>query len=212
MTATSQDPGIRQTQYLAGFNMIRPAATIGEKPMRAETAERMADSFTVIDRPYLKLTNPPDVVIKYTWQLAFPRVGDVDYRTFARAEALPGFIDFCLWKPISEIFSGTGTDAVFTLLRRNALTQVPGGALPANAATLYAVKAYVGGTLVTTPTFGSPDSEKGVTQITFASAPAAGSSNIEIFYVPLFLVRVEDTSRDYPEVHRETRAMTLVEI
>jgi hypothetical protein len=212
MTATAHDPGIRQPLYLAGFPMVRPAATIGEKPARAETAERMADSFTVVDRPYLPITNPPDVVIKYTWQLAFPRVGDTDYRTFARAEALPGFIDFCLWKPISEIFSGDGVSMVFSLLRRNALTQIAGGALPPSAATIYAVQAYIGGSLVTTPSFGSPDAATGVTQITFGSAPAAGSSNVEIFYVPLFKVLVTDTSRDFPDVHRETRAMTLVEI
>lgn len=209
MTATAQDPGIRQRLYLAGFSMLRPAATVAETPQRAETAERMADSFTVVDRPYLPITNPPDTVVKYTWQLAFPRVGDTDYRAFARAEALPGFFDFCLWKPISEIFSGDGSSVAFSLLRRNALTQV--SPLPPNAATIYAIKVYVAGSIVTTPTFGSPDSRTGVTLATFASAPAAGSSNIEIHYVPLYYVWVDLISRDFPTGHRETRAMTLVE-
>ena len=58
----------------------------------------------------------------------------------------------------------------------------------------------------------TPDPRTGVTQLTFASPPAAGSSNVEVFYVPLFYVRVDSVSRDFPEVHRETRAMTLVEV
>lgn len=209
MAATAQDPGIRQSLYLAGFSLLRPAESIQELCQRAETAERMADSFTVIDRPYLPITNPPDVVVKYSWQLSFPRIGSPDYRAFARAEALPGFLDYCLWKPISEIFSGDASSTVFSLLRRNALTQV--GVLPPNAATIYAIKTYIGGTIATNPTFGSPDS-RGVTPITFGSAPAAGSSNIEIHYVPLYYVRVDSISRDFPVTHREARKLTLEEI
>lgn len=209
MTATAQDPGIRQRLYLAGFSLLRPAESISELVARAETVERMADSFPVVDRPYLPITNPPGVVVKYSWQMSFPRIGSPDYRAFARAEALPGFIDFCLWKPISEIFSGDGTSTVFSLLRRNALTEVPSGALPVNAATIYAIKTYIGGTLATNPTFGSPDS-RGVTPVTFGSAPAAGSSNTEIHYVPLHYVLVDSISRDFPVTHRETRELTLV--
>lgn len=210
MTATAQDPGIRQRLYLAGLNIMRGPESVQEVSQRAETAERMADTFTVIDRPYL-FAGAPDVVTKYRWALAFPRIGSTDYRAFARAEAMPGFFDFCLWKPISEVFSGDGVATDFKILRRNALTQVPGGSLPVGASTTYAVQAYVDGTLVTTPSFGTPDA-RGVTQITFAVAPTAGDSNVEIFYVPLFSVRIADPHRDFPVAHRETRGLSLEEI
>jgi hypothetical protein len=208
MTATAQDPGLRQTIYLAGVSLMRSAETVQEIPQRAQTTERMADTFTVIDRPYL-FPGAPDAVTKYTWQLSFPRVGETDYRAFARAEASPGFIDFCLWKPLSEIFSGDGSTVTFQLLRRNALTQC--AVLPVNAATIYAVKTYIGGTVVANPTFGSPDS-RGVTPITFGSAPAAGSSNIEVHYVPLYYTYIDSLSREFPVDHRETRKLTLIEI
>lgn len=208
MSVTAQAPGIRQRIFLAGIPLVRGAETVVEISQRAETAERMADTFTVIDRPYL-FAGAPDVVTKYSWQLSFPRIGETDYRAFARAEALGGFFDYCLWKPISEIFSGDGVATVFKLLRRNALAAV--SPLPPSAATIYAIKTYVNGTIVTNPSFGTADS-RGVTPITFGTAPTVGVSNIEVHYVPLFYVRISVPQRDFPIGHRETRTLTLEEV
>lgn len=208
--ATSNDPGLRQRLYIGGVNLLIMPEQIQEEDPRAETAERTADAFTVIDRPYV-LDGAPDVVSKFSWSLSWPRVKATDSRTFLRMKALPGFFDFCLWKPLCEIFSGDAARTTFYLLRRNALTEVPSDALPAGASTTYAVQAYINGALVSTPTFGTPDS-RGVTPITFGSAPAAGSSNVEIYYVPLFYARVDSPRREFPLTHRETRSMTLVEI
>ncbi len=209
MTTSSNDPGIRQRIYLAGLNLSVLPSGIGEKPQRAETAERGADTFLFVDRPFIK-AGAPDVVSKYRWSLKFPRVGSADYQAFARAEASPSFLDFCLWKPLSEIFSGDGTRTVFYLLRRNAPTVVPSPARPANVAD-YTRKAYVAGSLVTAPTLGTPDS-RGMTPVTFASPPAAGVGNVEVFYTPLFYVRIVDPARDFPVGHREERELALEEI
>lgn len=209
MATSSNDPGVRQRPYLAGLNLSILPSEIGEKPQRAETAERGADTFTFVDRPFIK-AGAPDVVSKYRWSLKFPRVASADYQAFSRAEASPAFLDFCLWKPVSEIFSGDGVRTVFYLLRRNAPTVVPSLARPANVSD-YSLKAWIAGASVTAPTVGTADS-RGMTPVTFGSAPAAGVGNVEVFYTPLFYVRIVDPTRDFPVAHREERELALEEI
>lgn len=209
MSTSAKDPGLRQRLYLAGLNVSVIPSEIGEKPQRAETAERGADTFTFVDRPFIK-AGAPDVVSKYRWSLKWPRVPGTDYQAFARAEASPAWLDFCLWKPLSEFFSGDGSRTIFYLLRRNAPTVVPSPARPVNVAD-YALTAYVGGVAVAAPTVGTPDA-RGMTPVTFASAPAAGLGNVEVFYTPLFYARVVDPTRDFPVAHRETRELSLEEI
>jgi hypothetical protein len=209
MTTSAIDPGVRQRLYLAGLNLEVLPSEIAERPQRAETAERGADTFTFVDRPFIK-AGAPDVVSKYRWALKWPRVKGTDYQAFSRAEAAPGFLDFCLWKPVSEVFSGDASRTVFYLLRRNAPTVVPSGARPTNV-TDYALKAWVAGSPVTAPTVGTADA-RGMTPVTFGSAPAAGVGNVEVFYTPLFYARIVDPSRGFPTAHREERELALEEI
>lgn len=197
--------GIQQAVYVGGFNLARPPNSIQETPYRAETAERMANAFGVIDRPYL-FAGAPDVVQKFTWQLAWPSVNSADYEVFTEIESLPGYFDFALWKPLIETFSGDGIATDFVLLRRIAdvvITPPPGTWTPVTR---------VAGSVVTNPTFGSPDSDLGTTPASFGAAPAAGSSNVRIFYTPLFKVRVVSPTRSYTVPFSEGRALTLEEI
>jgi hypothetical protein len=202
---TPQDTGLTQRVHIAGTNFAISPAKIGEVARRAETAERMADTFTVIDRPYV-FDGAPDVVQKFSWALEWPTVNSSDYNAFTGLEGLPGFFDFTLWKPLTEIFSGDGTRTAFRLLRRRAdaiITPPP--------VVIWTPVTTVNGVVVTNPTFAAPDA-RGTTPINFATVPAAGSSNIRVTYTPLFLVRVVDPKRDMSVPFVESRTMTLEEI
>jgi hypothetical protein len=200
-----QDTGLTQRVYIAGTTFALSPATIGEIAQRAETAERMADTFTVIDRPYV-FDGAPDVVQKFSWALAWPTVNTSDYNAFTGLEGLPGFFDFTMWKPLTEIFSGDGVRTAFRLLRRRADT-----ALTPPAVVVWTPITTIGGAVVANPTFGTPDS-RGTTPITFATPPAVGTSNIKVTYTPVFLVRVVDPKRDMSVPFIESRTMTLEEI
>lgn len=209
--------GIVQPTYIGGYNLALNPATIAETPFRAETAERMSDAFTVIDRPYLLLGSnpdaapfPPDVVQKMAWQLAWPSVNTNDYKTFAKIESLPGFFDFCPWKPIMETFSGNGVQVNFAMLRRRADTILT----PPTGVT-WTPTIEINGAAGTLPTFGTPDPTRGFTPLTFAAAPSgASASNVSLFYVPLYKVRVVSPARSYDAIRgfSESRTLTLEEI
>ena len=202
--------GLQQTIYMGGYDLALPPNSIQETPFRAETAERMANSFTVVDRPYLSLgaatTVPPDVVQKFSWQLAWPTVNSADYEAFSVVESMPGFFDFSMWKPLVETFSGNGTSTVFVLLRglaQVALTPPPG---------TWTAVTRVAGSIVTNPTFGTRDASLGTTAATFGAAQAAAASNVRIFYTPVFKVRVVSPSRSFGIPFNEARSLTLEEI
>ena len=209
--ATKHDPGLRHRPYISGVNLLKLPDTITERPMRAESVERMADSFSTIDRP-VPFAGAPDVIQKYEWDIGFPRVGEVDYPKFADIEGVAGFFDFCLWKPISETFSGDGETTKFYSMRRDALTYIPSGALPVNAATIYATVVTVNGSETTDYTDdGAPDG-RGVLGFTFDSAPGAGVGNIIRRYVPLFYAYLETPERVFAATHQEKRTVRFVEI
>ena len=202
--------GLQQLVHIGGYDLAIPPFSIKETPFRAETAERMTNSFTVVDRPYVSLgaagSVPPDVIQKFSWQLAWPTVNKNDIETFSIMESMPGFFDFTMWKPLVETFSADASATVFMLLRRIAnvvLTPPPGTWTPVTK---------VAGSVVTNPTFGTPDASLGVTPATFGAAPAAGTSNLRIFYTPLFKVRVVSPSRSFDIPFNEGRTLTLEEI
>lgn len=214
--ATPQDLGIRFPLYMGGYTLALNPATISETPMRAETVERMADTFSVIDRPFL-LTSPdvpPDVVQKFTWSLAWPSVNSADYNVFAEMESLPGFFDFCLWKSVFETFSGDGVSLTFRLQRRPASAYLSAVA-PAGVTWTPVVK--VGGAIIGSGiSYGAADS-KGTVTATFsgsgpATVPPAVASNVRVSYTPCFLVRVVSPKRDMGIPFAESRTLTLEEI
>jgi hypothetical protein len=67
------------------------------------------------------------------------------------------------------------------------------------------------GATVPNPTFGSPDAN-GVTPAAFGSPPEAGSSNLSIFYTPVYFVRVVKQTRDMNTPGAEGRVLTLEEL
>ena len=211
---TPQDLGIRFPIYLGGYNLALTPATMSEVPFRAETAERMANTFGVIDRPYVFTSQlnggtgaGPDVVQKFAWTLAWPNVNSSDYDTYAEIESLPGYFDFCLWKSLIETFSGDATSTDFFLLRRIASV-----ALTPPAGVTWTPVTKVNGTIVTNPTFSTGDTTLGTTKAHFGAAPSAVASNIRISYTPLFSVRVVSPKRDLSIPFTEARTLSLEEI
>lgn len=211
MAETPSSVGALQPIYLGGYNLALPPATIQETPFRAETAERMADSFTVIDRPALSLLDPtfvtPDVIQKMVWSLAWPSVNGADYEIFTEIESLPGFLDFTMWKPLVETFSGDGVSEDFVILRRRADT-----VLTPPAGVVWTPSVKIDGSVGTLPTFGTPDPVLGVTPISFASAPSNNPSNVRLFYTPLYKVRVVSPTRNFSVPFSEARTLQLEEI
>jgi hypothetical protein len=199
------EAGLQQLLHIGGYDLALPPASIQETPFRAETAERMANAFTVIDRPYL-FAGAPDVIQKFTWQLAWPTANPNDSETFSIIESMPGFMDFCLWKPLVETFSGDGVATAFVLLRglANVVLTPPAGT--------WTAVTKVAGSVVTNPTFGTRDATLGTTPVTFDSPPAAAASNIRIFYVPVFKVRVVSPARSFATPFAESRSLTIEEI
>lgn len=198
------EPGIRQTVYLGGYTLALSPATISETPFRAETAERMANAFTVIDRPYL-FTGAPDVIRKFTWALEWPSVNSADYQTFAEIESINGIFDFCLWRPIIETFSGDETSTGFYLMRRLAdvaLTTPPGTWDPVTK---------INGIASENPAFIAP-TEDGRTKMRFTPAPTTGTSNVRVFYTPVYYVRVVRQTRDMTTPFAEKRVLLLEEV
>jgi hypothetical protein len=119
---------------------------------------------------------------------------------------MKGVFDFCPWKQIAETFSGDGIATDFRLLRR--LADVT---LPNPSGVNWTAVTRIGGAPVPNPTFGSPDAN-GITPVAFVSPPEAGSSNLSIFYVPVYLVRVVKQTRDMQTPFAEGRVLTLEEL
>jgi hypothetical protein len=203
---TPQSVGQQHSVYLGGYTLALNPASINEVPFRAETAERMSNAFTVVDRPYI-FAGAPDVVQKFAWTLAWPSVNSTDYQVFTEIESLPGFFDFTLWKSLYETFSGDAATDDFVLLRRRADTVLT----PPTGVT-WTPTTTIDGSPATNPTFGTPDATLGTTPINFASTPGAGTSNIRISYTPLFKVRVVSPRRDFSIPFNEARTLTLEEI
>lgn len=211
MTATPEDLGIRWPIYLGGYTLALNPATISEVPFRAETAERMANSFTVVDRPFIlpgSTDVPVDVVQKFVWSFQWPSANSADYTVFARIESKPAFVDLCFWKSIVESFSGDGVSTAFRLMRR--LANVTLSAI-APAGVTWTPVVTVGGTPVTPSSFGSPDAN-GTVVMTLPSAPAAAASNVEVLYTPLYFVRVVSPQRSFGTPFAESRTLQLEEI
>jgi len=203
-----QDLGIRFPLYLNGYTLALNPATMSEVPFRAETAERVANAFTVVDRPYL-FPGAPDVVQKMVWSMSWPNVNSADYNVFAEIESLPGWFTFCPWKSIYETFSGDGSATQFLLLRR--LANVTLSAV-APAGVTWTPVTKVNGSVVTNPTFSTGDATLGTTLATFGAAPSAVASNIRISYTPAYFVRVVSPKRDFAIPFAESRSLTLEEL
>ena|ERR1017187_8112478 len=214
MADTPQSLGIRFPLYIGGFSLALNPATMSEVPFRAETAERMANSFGVIDRPYLFTSQlnggtgaGPDVVQKFVWTLSWPNVNSSDYQIFTEIESLPNYFNFCPWKSLYETFSGDATSTDFFLLR-----QIASVVLTPPAGVTWTPVTKVNGSVVTNPTFSTGDATLGTTKAHFAAAPSAVASNIRISYTPLFQVRVVSPKRDFATPFTETRSLSLEEI
>lgn len=206
MAETPQSVGVLHPIYIGGYTIALNPGSINEVPFRAETAERMSNAFTVVDRPYI-FAGAPDVVQKFAWTLQWPSINTADYNIFTEIESLPGFFDFCLWKSLYETFTGDGATDDFVLLRRVADTLIP---QPPGVTWTAVTK--IDGSVETNPTWGTADATLGTTPIHFASVPGAGTSNIRISYTPLFKVRVVSPQRSFSIPFNEARTLTLEEI
>lgn len=210
----SYDRGIVEVLYLNGVNISVGPETLTEKPpMEVRQDERMLDSYLATDRGYC-FAGQPDVVQKYSFAIKWPRMTSTDYREFQRIRATAASVDVCIWKYVVELFSGDGSNKNFLLQRRQAITAISSGLRPTGYATRYATQVLVGGVLKTVTTdysFGTVDSE-GRTPLTFVSAPASGSGNIEVYYVPVFrMSRVQD-QLGVALPHRQDWALEVVEV
>ncbi len=215
MTETAEDLGLRNL-HSGGFDLALPANALSEVPFRAETAERMADSFTVIDAPFLGDTGivPVEVVEKFTWQLSWPSVNAADKGRliFERMQARRGFIDFCPWQRIVERFTGDGSSLLFRMMRRLAdvtLSVVPPGP---SWGPIVEVNDSV---IASGVSYGSPDSVGRVLATFSGTSPAtapAAAAKIDIIYTPVFLVRVVSPQRTFSIPFAESRTLTFEEI
>lgn len=203
-------PGIRQNIYLDGLILDVPASSVRWRVARAETVERLLNGYAVIDRPFI-FDGAPNVITKFSFDLAFPGIAESDYEAIAAMEARSGFFDLCLWKPIVETFSGDGNTTTFRLLRRIAVEEIDGGFLPPDAATVYATVCKVEGSVDASFDPGTYDSETGATPFTLDTPPAAGVDNVTVFYVPLFYVRVLDPERDFSTPFNEATTLKMEE-
>jgi hypothetical protein len=202
-------PGIQQNIYLDGLNLAVPADRLNYRVSRAETVERLLNSYAVIDRPYA-FAGAPGVITKFSFEFGFSSIAEADYQAVTEMESHSGFLDLCIWKPITETFSGDGTSVDFTLQRRIAIEEIDGGLLPADAATIYATVATVAGT-PTSITLDDVDAATGRQAFHFASAPAAAEDNVRVFYVPLFYVRILDPERDLSTPFSESTTLRAEE-
>lgn len=215
MTATPQELGI-QWLHIGGMDLALPADAIQETSAEASTSERMADSFTVIDGPYLGEAGivPVDVVDKYTWALAWERVNAADKQRliFERIKARRGFIDFCPWQRVVERFTADGSSLVFRMMRRLANVTLSSNQ-PSGIS--WGPVVEVNGTVISSGiSYGSPDG-KGRVLATFsgsspATLPSAGAA-VDIIYTAAFLVRAESIPRSFSVPFTEGRTMTFVE-
>lgn len=202
---------------MGGFDLALPAGAVSEVPVDASTQERMADSFTVIDGPYLGASGivPVDVVEKFAWSLSWERVNEADKQRliFERVKARRSFIDFCPWQRIVERFTADGTSLVFRMMRR--LANVTLSANQPAGVSWGPVVEVNGSVIASGVSFGTADS-KGRVDATFsgsspATVPAAGAA-VDIIYTPVFLVWVDRIPRTFSVPFTEGRTLTLTEI
>lgn len=208
------DRGLVEVLYLNGANIsIGPDSFTEKPPMEVRQDERMLDATLTTDRGYC-FAGQPDVIQKYSFAVKWPRLTTSDYREFHRIRARAWTFDVCIWKPIVELFSGDASQTVFNLQRRQAISVISSGLRPTGYATKYPTLVYVGGTLKTVTThytIGTADA-LGRTPITFGTAPAAGDGNVEVFYVPLFLMSRVSDQLGMSLPHRQDWALEMVEV
>ena len=203
MTAIVPGPGIREVILVDGETF--GIAVVDMKPTRLESALRCQNGFTRVDRPYLSnATYPlaPDAIVKWQFTIQLDRTDATDIELLTKLRARPGFVDLCLWQFEAEYFSGDATHHP-SLWRRPARTFYP-IAQPSDAASYDSV-ATISGT-PTSLTIGAADAY-GVTAATLGSTAPAGSSNVCIMYVPLYLVRLAD---DQPKLSGNVTGWHLV--
>lgn len=202
-------PGIQQNIYLDGLNLAVPADRLRYRVSRAETVERLLNSYAVIDRPSA-YDGAPGVITKFSFEFGFSSIAEADYQTVTEMESRSGFLDLCIWKPITETFSGDGLRTSFTLQRRIAIQTISGGLLPADAATLYATICVADGD-VKSITLDGVDAATGQQTFHLEAAPNAEEDNVTVFYVPLFYVRILDPERDFSTPFSESTSLRAEE-
>lgn len=208
--------GIVETIYFGGQNLACGPDTIAERAAFAESVERIADTSAVTDRP-VPWDGCPDVIAKLSFALTWPTSKSADHRTFARLRANAAPFDVCLWKYAAAIFSGNGTLTEFILPWRLALKSLDVGSWPAPEAyieTEYATEVLVDGVALVETTdyvIGTPD-DLGRTPITFTVAPADEIGNIEVYAVPLLLMRRIGDEAGYNREAGMTRTLTVEEV
>jgi hypothetical protein len=193
---------------LNGETWLKPPEGWDEPaPNRAETVERMGDSF-----PLIELADPwdgcPDVVQKYTWNLAFPPTGDPDLIRFLRLAALPGLCDFCPWQTMIETFTCDGVRQRFRMQRRDA--SVFNFVIPPLADTDNPTILRLQGGADIEPTFDVTPDENGCVGFGVPDVYGAGTV-LELQYPALFRVRPSGMSKKMVRGGYEVRSLILEE-
>lgn len=216
MAETPESLGIRYL-HIGGMDLALPAKAMTETPSDASTVERMADSFTVIDGPYLGASGivPVDVVEKFTWQLSWEQVNAADKQRliFERIKARRDFIDFCPWQRVVERFTADGSSLSFRLMRRLANITLSGN-MPAGVSWVPIVEVN-GSVIASGVSYGTADAKGRVLATFSGSSPAtlpAGGAAVDIIYTPAFLVWVDRIPRTFSLPFVEGRTLTLTEI
>lgn len=208
--------GIAENIYFGGQNLAIGPDTIAEQAAFAESVERLADTSAVTDRP-APWDGCPDVIFKLFFALNWPSSHSSDHRLFARIRAKAAPFDVCLWKYASVLFSGNGIRTEFVLPWRLALKSLAVESWPAAEAYIeaqYATEVVVDGVVLTETTdyvVGVPD-ELGRTPVTFTVAPLDAMENIEVYAIPLLLMRRIGDEAGYKLEGGMTRTLTVEEV
>ena len=208
--------GIIETIHLGGVNLALGPDSIAESAAFAESVERLADTSAVTDRP-APWDGCPDVIFKLSFSLTWPTSKSADHRTFARIRSRGLPFDVCLWKHAAATFSGNGVRTEFVLPWRLALKSLPVGDWPAPEAYIeaqYATEVIVDGVALTETTdyvIGVSD-DLGRTLVTFTVAPSDAMENVEVYAVPLLLMRRLGDEVGYNRETGATRTLTVEEV
>lgn len=207
------NPGLRERLYIAGVQLqFGPLWAPESTPI--EVDQEMADCSTLTELPLEPYPHAADWIEKVSGKLSWDAVHTpADIQVLEDMKANPRSFDFCDWRPITELFSGDGTNVDITLHHRIALLSIASGLLPVNptyAAATYGTEIWVDDVEDTAYTVGTADA-LGRLPITLSLTPSDAEANVIVRYVPLYLVRRKGADRAYPggANNYETRVLHL---
>ena len=195
-------PGVRQRIYLGGWALDNAPSVFEPSVEEARTSQRLANSTLYTQYASIWAGNAGRIT-KRDWALAFDAPTADDLLHLRMLGAAPITMDFCPWVAEAEYFP-TLTSA--TASRRNAVTVISGGLVPAGT---WTASWFDSDLTERTVTWGGADgSSPWRHDFTVTNGVAPGW----LVYYPVYRVEIQVPKINFALAHMERHSLSLKEV